>query len=176
MVLSRDEFYRLLLAERSILLGFIHSLVLDVHLAEDIFQNVVVAAISKHHQINDPVHLQAWLRKASRLEAMNILRKRKGHPTMDLNDSVLDLLEEQWDERGRHSGSSRLDALDGCLRKLTDKAKQLVQLRYSEGLSGARLAAAIGSNTNNVNVSLTRIHRFLQNCINASLRREGVHG
>ena len=176
MSLDSDEFYHFLLAERSILLGYIHSLVHDIHLAEDIFQNVTVAAINKKHQISDLVHLQAWLRKASRLEAMNLIRKRKSQSALDLSDSVLDQLEEQWAERERCGSSLRLEALEGCLRKLTDRAKNLIRLRYSEGLSGARLAAAIGSNANNVNVSLTRIHRCLQDCINASLRREGSRG
>ena len=102
---------------------------------------------------------------------MNAIRKRDSRSTMDLSDSVVDLLEEQWAEQDRQGGSSRLDALNDCLQKLTDKAKSLIRLRYSEGLSGVRLAAAVGSNTNNVNVSLSRIHRSLRECVRLSMSR-----
>ena len=43
---DQDEFYHILLSERGVLLGFIHSLVHDTHLAEDIFQTVLVTAIN----------------------------------------------------------------------------------------------------------------------------------
>src|SRR4051812_42778075 len=64
----QSEFVRTLLAERGTLLGFIHSLVRDRHLAEDVFQSVMVAAISKRDEIQDREHLLKWLRTAARFE------------------------------------------------------------------------------------------------------------
>src|SRR3954469_21648538 len=88
---DHNEFVRTLLAERGTLLGFIHSLVRDRHLAEDVFQSVMVAAISKRDEIHDRNHLLRWLRTAARFEAMSQLRGKNAQPA-GLDDSVLNLL------------------------------------------------------------------------------------
>jgi len=169
----QSEFVRTLLAERGTLLGFIHSLVRDRHLAEDVFQSVMVAAISKRDEIQDREHLLKWLRTAARFEAMSQLRGRRGEPA-GLDDSVLNLLEAHWARHDNYPGSVKADALRRCVALLTPNARDLLRLRYEEGISGERLAAAVGKGLNTVYVALTRIHRALADCVRNRLKAEGV--
>jgi RNA polymerase sigma-70 factor (ECF subfamily) len=170
---DHDEFVRTLLAERGTLLGYIHALVRDRHLAEDVFQSVMVAAISKRDAIQDRQHLLKWLRTAARFEALSQLRKTGDQPP-GLDDSVLNQLESHWARHDAHAGSVKADALRHCVNRLAPHARDLLRLRYDEGFSGERLAALVGKSLNTVYVTLTRIHRTLADCVRAQLQREGV--
>jgi RNA polymerase sigma-70 factor (ECF subfamily) len=173
MPYDHDEFVRTLLAERGTLLGYIHSLVRDRHLAEDVFQSVMVAAISKRDEIRDREHLLGWLRTAARFEALSHIRTRAAQPA-GLNESVLNLLETHWARHDAHPGSVKADALRRCVDLLTPNARNLLRLRYEEGVSGERLASTVGKSLNTVYVALTRIHRTLGDCVRARLRAEGM--
>ena len=173
MPTDHDEFVRTLLAERGTLLGFIHSLVRDRHVAEDVFQSVMVAAISKRDEIHDREHLLKWLRTAARFEALSQIRRNVAQPA-GLDDSVLNQLESHWARHDAHPGSVKLDALRHCVDRLAPNARHLLRLRYEDGISGERLAAVLGKSLNTVYVTLTRIHRALAECVRAQLRQEGV--
>jgi RNA polymerase sigma-70 factor (ECF subfamily) len=173
MTPDADEFVRTLLAERGTLLGYIHSIVRDRHLAEDVFQSVMVAAISKRDEIEDREHLLKWLRTAARFEALSQVRRKVGQPA-ELDEGVLNLLESHWTRHDAHTGSDKADALRHCVDRLTPNARNLLRLRYDEGVSGERLAATVGKSLNTVYVALTRIHRTLADCVRSQLQAEGV--
>ena len=84
-----------LLADRSKLLAYIWSIVRDFHATEDVFQEVVVAAMSHAEEIKDTEHLLSWARQAARFRGIDWLRRQKRQPLL-LDDDVLDLLEGQW--------------------------------------------------------------------------------
>ena len=170
---DHDDFVRTLLAERGTLLAYIHSLVRDRHAAEDVFQSVMVAAISKRDEIQDRLHLLKWLRTAARFEALGQIRRNTAQPA-GLDDAVLNQLEAHWARHDAHPGSVKADALRHCVDRLAPHARQLLQLRYEDGISGERLAAVVGKSLNTVYVALTRIHRTLADCVRAQLHREGV--
>ena len=173
MTPDQDEFVRTLLGERGTLLGFIRSLVRDRHLAEDVFQSVMVAAISKRDEIQDREHLLKWLRTAARFEALS-QNRRKARQSAELDESVLNLLEAHWARHDAQPGSVKADALRHCVDRLTPNARNLLRLRYEEGVSGERLASVAGKSLNTVYVTLTRIHRALGDCIRNQLHREGM--
>lgn len=164
MPLDRDQTLRLLLRERSLVLGYLRSLVRDPHLAEDLFQEISVRALDKCGEIADEVHFQGWIRRAGRLEALNLLRKRERGP-LPLDDAILDQLESHWDNAAATPAEERLAALRGCVGRLTPRAQSLVRLRYGEGLPGTRVAELVDMTLNTLYVALSRIHRTLAECV-----------
>ena len=117
MALEQDELLRLLLTGRAVILAYLRSIVRDSHLAEDIFQELSVIALSKRDQIHDEVHFRGWIRRAARLEAMNVLRREKKVPDA-LNRTLLDQLEEHWDNYDDDFAQVRIAALKNCVKKL----------------------------------------------------------
>lgn len=159
----------ILLAERNKLLGYIVSIIPDYHLAEDIFQEVSVAAVRKHQEIRSADHLMGWLRKAARLSALEMRRNRSIQPLL-LDTAVLEALEGQWDEQDAKSSSYEMEILQKCLQKLRGYPRKLIDLRYREGISGAALAERVGRKVQTVYVALSRAHRTLAECVERGLR------
>ena len=171
MALDQTTLVRVLLRERTKLTAFIWAIVRDVHATDDVFQDVCLRAIDKRDQIRDESHLLAWSRRVARHCAIDLLRKRTRTPLM-LDDAVLDLLENDWCEQDAQPSHDTLEALRGCIARLTPNAQTVLRLRYIDGMRGLDVAAKLGRNTDAVYKALTRIHRQLIECISSRLRRE----
>ena len=171
MALQQDVVVQLLLAHRGKLLGAIRAMVADEHLAEDIFQEVSIAAINKCGEIADINHFAPWVRHAARLQALMALRNRNRLPRV-LSDEVLDALEPHWQHFDRQPGSDISDALRTCLGRLTPYAQQLIDMRYAQHKRGDDLAVAMQRSLNTVYVALTRVHATLRDCLRLELAKE----
>ena len=167
MSIPQDKMVQLLLQRRSSVLGFITSIVGDVHLAEDVYQEVAVLATQKRRKIRDEEHLIGWLMHTARFMALNSARKHQSGRQV-FNSQLLDSLEGAWtkDEEGGKEGM--IGALRECIKQLTPRAQELVHLRYSEGLSGEALATKVKRKVHAVYVSLSRIHKSLAQCVERS--------
>jgi len=171
MPLDSEKVLRLLLEDRSKLLAFIRAIVRDEHVAEDVFQNVSIAAMKKCADIESADHFPGWVRQAARFEALHELRRRDVAPVM-LDASLLDLLEGSWAEIEDYNAADRSEALQKCVKQLSPYARKLITLRYASGKSGQKLADALGRNINTVYVALSRTHRTLAECIRRRLGDE----
>jgi RNA polymerase sigma-70 factor, ECF subfamily len=164
MPIDSDTLMRTLLTERAKVLAYIRAIVRRREWAEDIFQDVCVLALEKQQQIVDERHLLAWMRTTARLRAMNLLRKRDDR-LGSLDDRVLDLVDAQWTQQDTRSGSDLADALAECVRRLTERARALLQARYTEGLTVEQIARQAGRPVASVYVTFSRIHSALSDCV-----------
>jgi RNA polymerase sigma-70 factor (ECF subfamily) len=175
MALQQDVVVQLLLKHRGKLVGSIRAMVADEHLAEDIFQEVSIAAVSKCDEIADVDHFGPWVRCAARLQALMALRNRNRLPRA-LSAEVLDALEQHWHRYDRQPDADLSDALRNCLDRLSPYAKQLVETRYTDGKRGNDLAAALRRSLNTVYVALTRVHHTLRDCLQQHFAEETRRG
>ncbi len=164
MAVDLDTVVRTLLRNRSGLLGYIFVIIRDEHAAEDIFQEVCLLATRKHAQIDREESVLPWLRAAARTTALQKRRNQLRAPLL-LDQSVLDALEPHWADADCGDATGRIDALRGCLEKLGAYPRQLIELRYGEGLSGASLAERVGRKVQTVYVALSRTHGVLSECV-----------
>jgi RNA polymerase sigma-70 factor (ECF subfamily) len=178
MALDRDTAVRLLVSERSALLGYIYSIVRDWAMADDVFQEVSIVLLNKHDTIPDQGCFGGWMRTAARLEAMNLLRK-SGRCPRPMGDAILDLLDAAWNAADAELPSGQMESLRACVKKLTDRAKHILHLRYGQGIKGTALAEQLQQPPNTVYVALSRIHQRLAKCIeerNEELKRAERQG
>jgi RNA polymerase sigma-70 factor (ECF subfamily) len=150
------------------MMAYIVSIVCDDHLAEDIFQEVCALAYQKREKINDETHLMGWLRITARQESLKALRRQSTHQ-LAFDSSLLDLMEGHWEKYDHPEIPEKIRALRRCLNKLTPNARNIINLRYVEGISGAKLAETLNRKLNTVYVALARIHRNLAECIHRQL-------
>jgi RNA polymerase sigma-70 factor (ECF subfamily) len=165
--IDQESLVILLLRERVKLLAYIRSIVRDGHLAEDVFQEVAVLALRKRDEIRGGRHFMAWMRLASRHRALKAVRGRERYLLMD--EALLERLDEQWAQHDLSPSADLLEALRHCLETLSPYARNLVGLRYAEGISGLRLSEVVDRSLNTVYVTLSRIHRSLGDCIRRRL-------
>ena len=169
-----DDLVRLLIRQRPTILAYAMSIVLDRDLADEVYQNVAVVVLRKADDVSGADEPMKWILGAARLECLSVLRKVKRVPVL-VDDHLLDLLDVNWGTRLQGSASeneqSMQEALAQCIDKLTDRARKLLHLRYTRGLSGAALAEELQSTLNTTYVGLSRIHRKLRECVESRMAR-----
>lgn len=175
MPLDRNSLLKLLVSERGPLLGFMYTICRDRDLAEDMFQNLVVITTEHLPVVDSREQFLSWARTTSRYGLYNALRKQRR--SLSLNEDIVDLLEQQWGSGNRQLGTTKVDALEGCLRSLTPNVRNLLWLRYDKGLSCEEVAGTLNRSMNAVHVALSRAYKVLAECIQARLEvREEIHG
>ena len=175
MPVTEDTIVRELWRHRVRLLAYIEVIVRDRDLAEDVFQEISIAALSKRDQINDADHLVRWLGQAARFHGLTAVRNRSNR-RMVFDDRVLDQIEAIWSSDASTDLGPSSDALQTCLGRLTPYNRQLIELRYERGLTGVDLADAAGRKPNTVYVALARIHKQLAECVTSRLSAQSQQG
>jgi RNA polymerase sigma-70 factor, ECF subfamily len=164
MAIENDILVRVLLRDREKLFAYCWAIVRDPHLAEEVFQEVSMLALQKRDSIADAQHLAGWLRHAARRKALEAVRDRRAKPTL-LDNALLDLLEPEWQRWDDTPSATLLDALRDCVGRLGANARELIDLRYGQGLKSSRIAEKLHRKIETVYVALSRVHGKLAECV-----------
>jgi RNA polymerase sigma-70 factor (ECF subfamily) len=113
----------------------------------------------------------AWSFRAARHRAIDLARSRH---LRSLPDDVLDLLESRWVDPAVVASSDRGEALHRCLGRLATPARELIQMKYADGLTAAAIADKKQRTAAAVYQNLCRIHRSLRECVERELTGRGA--
>jgi len=139
----------------------------DAHLAEDVFQDVLLRALRMRESFTDENGLLAWARVTTRNLGIDHVR-RTGRLSEILSELAIDALEVRLDERAE-SQRWRAEAMRSCLEKLPVESQTLLRMRYDEGNKGHELAQRLGRSEAAIFKALSRLHQTLRKCINERL-------
>jgi len=167
MSMEPNELARILLRERLRITAVATAIVRDVHAADDVFQQVVVAALERHSQFNDAQHVLAWGIQTARCRAIDSSHR---HRAVSLPDEVLDLLEADWGDPSP-DWSDQMEALQRCIGGLGGSARELLQMKYRDDLTAVVIADKLHRSPDAVYQSLSRIHRALRECVEQEMLR-----
>jgi RNA polymerase sigma-70 factor (ECF subfamily) len=168
---SVEEVQRLFLRHAGLLRGFIIGLLPDHNRAEDVFQEVFLTVTRKAHEFRSGSNFLAWVRSIARLKVLEQCRSAQGGPHL-LAPEALDAVIAVADEGDDH-WSERREALARCLDQLAPRAREILELRYSEEfLPPPEIAARLSWSVNAVHVALSRARKFLQECTRRRLAAE----
>jgi RNA polymerase sigma-70 factor (ECF subfamily) len=171
--LTKESVIRRLLSERAVLLGYVRSLGLDEHLAEDVLQNVCIVVIEKYEQAKNWEHFGAWVRTIARFEAMNAARRQRKTAQL-FDERTLDVLDQHWMQYDTAAElQERAALLQRCIERLTPYARKLLRLRYQDGMRGVDLAEAVQRKVQSVYVALSRAHKAVGECVARGLGSDG---
>lgn len=167
MPLSEENLVKVLLREQPRLIAFLQALVRRDGVAEDLFQDLSLRAVRARDTIESDEHFVRWLYHTARNRAIDELRRAK-LPSLD--SQVIDQLETTWTDPHDEDASERCEALRHCVERLQPAARKLIQLRYDEGLSGDEIARQAQRKTSAIYMQLSRVRKFLHDCVEATLR------
>jgi RNA polymerase sigma-70 factor (ECF subfamily) len=88
------------------------------------------------------------------------------------SDKLIELITETTPADRSHD--KLLAALDGCLAKLGEKQRELINERYTPGRSLEQLAANTGRTAGSLRIALHRIRELLKNCVEQTLAQESA--
>jgi len=172
MAVERDRLIRDFQRDRLRLIAYIRSLIGDADLTEDIFQEVSVVVLQKAEEFVEGGDLQAWCRGIAR---NLVLREREKSRRLRVFEDhrLVELVDIAFQENsGRELMDARRSLLRKCLERLAAPSRELLDLRYSAGLSLRQVAQKLGRTEPAVQVGLSRLRKWLSDCV----ERRAEHG
>ena len=173
--MHRNDMLRILMPERTKQIALAWSILNDSHLAEDAYQDTLAKAVENEAIFEGPQHLRDWSWKVLRHRCYELIRKRKCREGL-LDEAVLELVDDELESRSVDGLEARADTLHQCLDMLTDNARNLVRLRFFEGLRGTQVAEKLGRKPDAVYKALQRIYVTLADCIRQKTAEQEGHG
>jgi RNA polymerase sigma-70 factor (ECF subfamily) len=165
---QRAEFAAQLSRHQSQLFGYIYSLVRDLDDADDLLQQTSLVLWDKFDQFDPSRSFVGWACGVARYEVLNFLRARtrqRLYFSDELNLALIEAQESLEEERLEE----RRDALAGCMKKLRERDKELLEACYGRSIGIRDVALARGRSPQSVHNSLRRIRRALFECVRRSI-------
>ncbi|MBN2271059.1 MAG: sigma-70 family RNA polymerase sigma factor [Sedimentisphaerales bacterium] len=153
-----DSFTELCRRYYAAMVAIAHSIIGDKHLAEDAAQLAFAKAAVKLPQLRKKDGFAGWIAAISRNAARNMLRTTKRVHCIEDSPAAA--------ESGEDASS---DAVRKALGKLAASAKEVIYLRFYDGMSYEQISAVLGISEQAINGRLRRAKRKLAE----QLKREG---
>lgn len=170
MSLSRDLVVKVLLRDRLRVMSIATAIVRDVHAADDIFQQVVLSALEVSETFHDPGHVLAWAIRAAKHRSIDLAHRKR---LLSLPDEILDQMVSAWSDPTSPVCSDQAEALQRCLGKLAAYSRNVLRLRYADGMSAPAIASELNRSSDAVYQTLSRVHRSLKQCVERELQHQG---
>ena len=143
--------------------AYVRSVVHNTHDAEDVIQ-ATVAHIVDHFNEYDPSRpFVAWAIGIAKYRILHYRDQNRRRPLL-LDDLALEALSDAITAESEQI-DERLEALDHCIGRLSDKHQRLLIKRYHENQPRKEIAETMGIRQNSVSVLLRRIRSVLEDCV-----------
>ncbi len=146
---ARDEFVANALAEyEAPLIGYASGIVRDHERARDIVQDTFVRL---YQQDIEKVSkgLKTWLYTVCRNRALDVLRK-EGRAVVTDEEGFAKWEAEGLSPRAMTDLEERVQQVGQCLERLSDNQREVIRLKFQQGLSYKEISEVTGLTTGNV--------------------------
>lgn len=151
------------------LVFFLDRYVHDVHTAEDLAMDTITDLLVHRHRYNFKVSLKTYVFLLGKSRALNYLRQRNRHPTLELHEAEAAEAEEDELET-KVLDAERKRVVNAALARLPEDMRIAVHLVFFEDLSYEEAARVMGKNKKQVDNLLYRAKNQLRTILGA----EGV--
>jgi RNA polymerase sigma-70 factor (ECF subfamily) len=160
--LGREQIGRLVAVHQGDLWRYIRYLGATADEADDLVQETFLALARSGFEERSVPETAALVRTAGRRRLLMLRRKQQ----REIHAVELDAAETVW-AKVHTTGSTDplLDALRDCVATLDGKAKQIIDLHYTQQLSRSESAKQIGITAEGVKTLLRRTRTALRQCV-----------
>ncbi|MEJ5260580.1 MAG: sigma-70 family RNA polymerase sigma factor [Anaerohalosphaeraceae bacterium] len=167
---KEDTFFRYYAQSQSEIYTYILTMVPNSTDAEDIFQETSSTMWRKFEEFKPGTSFTAWGCKIAYFLILEHRRKTARTP-LRYSSETLRLLSETYTQH-QIEKPRRAEALKTCIRRLSEKERLLINLRYQRALPVKQIAQQWGKSNELVYKNLAKIHCFLFECIQRNLLSE----
>ena len=164
------EFLRYVTSHDVRLRAFALSLIPHWADAEEVLQQAYLVMWQKFDRFDVSSNFFSWAARIIHLTALDF-RKRNRRTAIQFGEEFLNQIATET-YAAADELAEREQALHDCVKKLTPKQRQLLDLRYREDRSGEEMARATGAKPDAVYQALSRIRKVLFDCVNRHLRQD----
>ncbi|MBY0524405.1 MAG: sigma-70 family RNA polymerase sigma factor [Gemmataceae bacterium] len=169
---TSEEFITHLTVAQPSLWAYVFSLLPDHGAAQDVMQETNLTLWRKAADFQPGTSFLSWACQVAYFHVLSH-RRRVRRDRLVFGDDVLAYLAERQAERAAELGD-RLTALRGCLEKLPQPSRRILEERYGPGGSVKELAETDGRSVAAVSQVLYRIREKLLNCIETTRTAGGA--
>lgn len=167
-----DAFARELTRHQARLRGLIRCLLFDRKDVEDVWQDTNVTLLKKAADFEPGTDFWAWASQVARYQVLTHCKRLSRGKIVLAEDLIHTIAAEVTDREADFDGRRR--ALAGCLAKLPQPQRQLLELRYGPKTSIEAIAASMRRTPNAIRQALFRIRGTLLACVERRLATEGL--
>ena len=153
------------------LMAYLHSLVADHKLAEDIAQQTLLIAYRKINTLREPAAFPAWLRGIARLEALAGMRRlRREFPVEpELLQQMDEIYRQFEEEQPANTWEERFHLVEDCYDRLPESLQTVCRLHYFENCKAWQIAEKLAINLNAVLKRLERARVAIRDCVQTKM-------
>lgn len=167
---SKGDFIKLLLSNYRQIFSFILVYVPNRSDAEDLMQETASWLWEHFDDYVPGTNFGAWGRQVARFKILR-LKSNTQNSRVKFQGDLVELIDTRA-ESVLEKSDYKVDALRSCLSAMNDRDRQLVYLRYEEGLSPQKLAQLVERPVHGIYKTMARIHKLLLRCIRHKLIAE----
>ena len=161
-----EKFIFLISINQRKIYSFVLTAVGIKQIAEEIMQQTLLVMWRNFSRFEEGTNFAAWGKEIAKYEIFNY-RKKKARDLL-LDPEALNRVMEASMTVEQHS-DERMKALEGCLKKLSERKRRFIQYRYHDGLSCIQIAEKFQSPVSSIYKTFARLHTVLQSCIHRTL-------
>ena len=147
-------------AYRDGLVFYLHGIVGDLRLAEELTEDVFVKLVVKRPRFSGRSTFKTWLYTVGRNVARDHMRRCK-HRDVALDD-CMELSDEEKDLERSYIGREEQILIHRAMGKLKPEYRQILWLRYFEDFSLSQVARIMGKTTHNAETLAYRARKALK--------------
>ena len=166
-----EAFIRLLTANHKRIHGFIRAVVPRWSDADDIMQETVMTMWRKFEEFESGTNFAAWGIAIARYAIQKF--RSKSATRLAFSDEALERIFSHYTVMLQDM-DERVEALEHCVTLLKERDRQLVRMRYEQGLRAGAMAERMGLSVHGVYKAMQRIHNMLLRCVRRRLAEMGV--
>jgi RNA polymerase sigma-70 factor (ECF subfamily) len=167
-----NEFLRLIMAHQKPIYALILGMIPNRDDAEDIFQETILVMWSKFDTFEQGTSFTAWGIQIAKYKIFQAHR-RNARNNLRFSQEAFQSLQESSDNFIKHI-ERRMQALRKCVRKLSNRDYELIQMRYENELSIKTIAERLGHSVQSIYKRMARINDSLIRCIRRTLAMEEI--
>lgn len=159
----RVHLVQVLVRHQLMIQAYARAIVRDLHLAEDVYQEVAIILAQDPARMPPDDQLGPWLREITRRKALELLRKARR--ACLLPDDVLEAVGGAFEPAPAEALGELREAMSACLDKLPADSREVIAGRYRDDLTCEAIAARAGRSVQGVYALLKRARLALQACV-----------
>lgn len=165
---TRRELNVLWARSHQVVLGYIRSVVVDFHQAEDVLQETAAAVAEKFGDYDHSRPFVPWVLGFAKHKVLESLRA-SSRDRLVFDEQVVSALATSFADLDPGVSDMQL-ALEKCVARLRGRPKKLLEMRYLREQSANEVAAATGMTSTAVTTTLYRVRKALLECIERQMK------
>ncbi len=155
-----------------VVMGYVSGIVHDRDVADDVAQDVFLAAYQSLDRFNEQSKFSTWLIGIARNKSISALRQiatqRKREEAAG-NEILLSLRAEYLEQIKQSQRQEQIDALRTCLDKLPAEQRSWLNRHYHDNESAQSIAVDVGRSGSGMRMLFLRLRHALYDCIQQQL-------